>query len=388
MRTPLFLLLALLPFYAVANEKPFKIRNHDGFFKSVEAACAGFDYSKIEQPIVLINPTYAGSYTALQNTNSYLCKYNFSYHPYSNPDQPIRQGGPSSGAVVVDTMAACAAGTESTYTWPLGRRDSSAEFNIAPGTAISPPAFACIDGCKAQHQSVSSCFNESETDGSITYCDYNAKLTGETCTTSENQPPRFPSQPTPATVELIPAMAAPIRVMVVLTQATAAPIRVMVEPQAMAVRTQVTAAPIRAMAVRTQVTVAPIRATAVPTQVAATVTAVAPPVLPAISPWPAPVMPFNAPFSTRKNAPVAMLLLPVISPHKKATSPASSTARVTKPNSTKVKARLISPASSTKAQKPASCPQVAHHHGPYHSPLPVVVSSNSLSNRSATSPPT
>ena len=191
----LLLILSLLPLYAVANEKPFKIRNHDGFFKSVEAACAGFDYSKIEQPIVLINPTYAGSYTALQNTNSYLCKYNFSYHPYSNPDQPIRQGGPSSGAVVVDTMAACAAGTESTYTWPLGRRDSTAEFNIAPGTAISPPAFACIDGCKAQHQSVSSCFNESETDGSITYCDYNAKLTGETCTTSENQPPEVP-QPT------------------------------------------------------------------------------------------------------------------------------------------------------------------------------------------------
>ncbi|WP_282876686.1 hypothetical protein [Pseudomonas peli] len=306
MRTPLFLLLALLPFYAVANEKPFKIRNHDGFYKSVEAACAGFDYSKIQQPIVLINPTYAGNYTALQNTNSYLCQYNFSYHPYSNPDQPIRQGGPSSGAVVVDTMAACVAGTESTYTWPLGRRDSSAEFNIAPGTAISPPAFACIDGCKAQHQSVSSCFNESETDGSITYCDYNAKLTGETCTTSENQPPRFPSQPTQVTAEQIPAMAAPIRVMVVLTQATAAPIRVMVEPPATVALIQVTAAPTLATVARTQVTVAPIQAMAAPTQVAATVTAVAPPVLPAISPWLALAMPFNAPFSTRKSAPGAM----------------------------------------------------------------------------------
>ncbi|WP_282875593.1 hypothetical protein [Pseudomonas peli] len=309
----LLLILSLLPLYAVANEKPFKIRNHDGFYKSVEAACAGFDYSKIQQPIVLINPTYAGSYTALQNTNSYLCQYNFSYHPYSNPDQPIRQGGPSSGAVVVDTMPACVAGTESTYTWPLGRRDSSAEFNIAPGTAISPPAFACIDGCKAQHQSVSSCFNESETDGSITYCDYNAKLTGETCTTSENQPPRFPSQPTQVTAEQIPAMAAPIRVMVVLTQATAAPIRVMVEPQAMAAPTPATVALIQVTVALTQVTAAPTPATVVrtqvtaaPTQVAATVTAVAPRVLPAISPWPALAMPFNAPFSTRKSAPGAM----------------------------------------------------------------------------------
>ncbi|MCE5365340.1 hypothetical protein, partial [Pseudomonas anguilliseptica] len=89
MRTPLFLLLALLPLYAVANEKPFKIRHNDGFYKSVEAACAGFDYSTIAHPVNLINPTYAGSYTPVQNTTSFLCKYNFSYHPYGNPQQPI-----------------------------------------------------------------------------------------------------------------------------------------------------------------------------------------------------------------------------------------------------------------------------------------------------------
>ncbi len=197
MRTPLFLLLALLPFYAVANEKPFKIRNHDGFYKSVEAACSGFDYSKVGNSTTVVNPSYAGSYSSASgSTTTFVCKYNFYYHPYGNPENPLQLSpSPTSGSVVVDTMPACAAGTESTYTWPLGRRDSSAEFNIAPGTEISPPAFACIDGCKAQHQSVSSCFNESETDGSITYCDYNAKLTGESCTTSENQPPEVP-QPT------------------------------------------------------------------------------------------------------------------------------------------------------------------------------------------------
>jgi hypothetical protein len=197
MRTPLFLLLVLLPLYSVANEKPFNIRGYDGFYKSVDAACAGFNYSSIAQPINLMNPTYAGSYNVIQNTSSFACKYNFTSHLYGDPKQPTRQGT-SSGLVIVDTMPPCQAGTESTYTWPLGRLDTSAEFNIAPGTAITPPANACIDGCFARHVGVSSCFNSSQEEGSITYCDYNGKLTGEACSSSENQPPEVP-QPTEPT---------------------------------------------------------------------------------------------------------------------------------------------------------------------------------------------
>lgn len=140
------------------------------------------------------------------NTRGWTINYTYSYREWAGfcKFSYVRSDGHrgTSAATLSTGKSAqalsgqdCKVDEESTYTWPLGRLDSSAEFNIAPGTQIPPPANACIDGCKARHSGVSSCFNSSQEQGSITYCDYNAKLTGDTCNTSDSPPPEVP-QPT------------------------------------------------------------------------------------------------------------------------------------------------------------------------------------------------
>lgn len=185
MRFLIFICIALVaPALLAANQPKYAYTGLPGvFYKSESDGCKDINAARL----------YAGTRTPTAFVNFYnrTCYFGTTDTYLSGGVQkPVIINYPSPAQV-----GFCSSGQAKTYTWPLGRRDSSAEFNIAPGTAISPPAFACIDGCRARHLSVSSCFNETETDGSITYCDYNAELTGESCNTSENQPPEVP-QPT------------------------------------------------------------------------------------------------------------------------------------------------------------------------------------------------
>lgn len=194
---PIFLLLLILLSSTAHAAMPYT-NNLTGpavFYATDKEACeqmipdakAAFDSSNTRGQTI----TYTYSYNG-----SPACMFNFMRSDgFRGQSAATLSTGKSAQALYGQE---CKPDDEATYTWPLGRLDSSAEFNIAPGTQISPPANACIDGCKARHSGVSSCFNTSQEQGSITYCDYNAKLTGETCSTSENQPPEVP-QPTAPT---------------------------------------------------------------------------------------------------------------------------------------------------------------------------------------------
>lgn len=94
----------------------------------------------------------------------------------------------------------CTAGDPASITWPLGPRDTTFPSNVNPATATVPPWPVCTEGCKATYVSVDSCYAFNDQTPLFTYCDYNAKKTGEACSTASTAPKPDTSKCPPGTV--------------------------------------------------------------------------------------------------------------------------------------------------------------------------------------------
>ncbi|WP_225592338.1 virulence factor TspB C-terminal domain-related protein [Pseudomonas sp. PDM15] len=123
----------------------------------------------------------------------YTCLYEIKYAVYEGGIKD--QSSVTGVGVNAVPWEECVSGNPDVFQWPLGRKDSNAPNNIAPGTEIPPPSWACSSGCKVNRTSgVDGCYNF-DGEGAVTYCDYKGEQTGETCNTSDTPQPDVPEVP-------------------------------------------------------------------------------------------------------------------------------------------------------------------------------------------------
>jgi hypothetical protein len=95
----------------------------------------------------------------------------------------------------------CVVDEPTSIQWPLGPRDTSFPiYDVNPATATIPPWPVCESGCKATYVSVESCFAISDQTPLFMHCNYNAKRTGEACSTADTAPKPDTSKCPPGTV--------------------------------------------------------------------------------------------------------------------------------------------------------------------------------------------
>lgn len=94
----------------------------------------------------------------------------------------------------------CNADEPTSIQWPLGPRDTSFPNNVNPATATIPPWPVCESGCKATYVAVNSCYAINDQTPLFMHCDYNAKRTGEACSTASEAPKPDTSKCPPGTV--------------------------------------------------------------------------------------------------------------------------------------------------------------------------------------------
>lgn len=204
---PLLLLFFCLAAFNAFAAKPATLDVNPGaYYSSAQAACdASWTYTNYyaesgKWELIKANVNY-------NNDVLGYCTYNIKKvetgQIYSG------QGGTCNGNICrISILPDCVSGSADTVTWPLGIYDTSAQYNIAPGTEISPPSAYCVSGCSANLSSSSgSCYQNDSPPvnlSSVTYCDYSYSLTGTTCNSSSN-----PAEPTPQPPEPDPCVADP-----------------------------------------------------------------------------------------------------------------------------------------------------------------------------------
>lgn len=126
------------------------------------------------------------------------CLYNYVRND-GNSGTSASNNGIATSEAVKDRD--CVVDEPTSIQWPLGPRDTSFPiYDVNPATATIPPWPVCESGCKATYVSVESCFAISDQTPLFMHCNYNAKRTGEACSTADTAPKPDTSKCPPGTV--------------------------------------------------------------------------------------------------------------------------------------------------------------------------------------------
>ena len=142
-------------------------------------------YTSIEQGCV--DRTYARINDSWNITAFAFYKNNQCFYSATNVNTGVSYPEVSGQTPVY--VGTCVAGESTSVSWPLGPRDTSFPNNVNPASATVPPWPVCVSGCMAEYVSVDSCFAVSEQSPVYIHCDYNAKLSGQACSTNDAPPP-------------------------------------------------------------------------------------------------------------------------------------------------------------------------------------------------------
>lgn len=166
---------------------------------------AASTYSLAHRPDVYFSDQAALCQTAIPDVQSFepyrtvissepfgnSCKFSVKHNATGAVSHGLFKCVPSGASCQVLTHS-CDAGTPSTLTWPFGVKDSPTG-DIPPASAILPPWPVCQNGCMLEKAESVNCFSFPDEDPLKVYCEWDAKLTGQACSTSdEPTPPELP----------------------------------------------------------------------------------------------------------------------------------------------------------------------------------------------------
>lgn len=190
--------LLIMPVLVFAGEDGSRYstnQNYDQLHGSISEACRSLSIES--HPLNVINPSVTGNYRVVSSPDgTYTCEYSFSYHPYSQPHNPVKSSVSYYG--VVYTRSKCVAGESETFSWPLGRESIALGGSSFVSFGGSLPETMCINACRATgpfsaNPDTFYGVPESDNDGyEIIYANIDAVLDGSSCDASESDQPTIP----------------------------------------------------------------------------------------------------------------------------------------------------------------------------------------------------